>query len=178
MGFDRRCERSEYDMTVDAFWDWAVACYRRAGVQQHLLLLQDTQDLVILEALFACWLASHDRQWQLDDVRAMAVSTRTWIDEVVLPLRATRMRWTGDADLSDSRQHLLALEVTAERHLAELMWSGVMNDRRPSKGVVSPVEKGTSSTLMSSNLSLLPTFFDGKCAPERLQLVALLEKGT
>lgn len=165
-------------MTVDAFWDWAVACYRRAGVQQHLLLLQDTQDLVILEALFACWLASHDRQWQLDDVRAMAVSTRTWIDEVVLPLRATRMRWTGDADLSDSRQHLLALEVTAERHLAELMWSGVMNDRSPSKGVVSPVEQGTSSTLMSSNLSLLPTFFDGKCAPERLQLVALLEKGT
>ena len=165
-------------MTVDAFWDWAVACYRRAGVQQHLLRLQDTQDLVILEALFACWLASHDRQWQLDDVRAMAVSTRTWIDEVVLPLRATRARWTADPDLSDSRQHLLALEVAAERHLAELMWSGVMNDRSPSKGVVSPVEKGTSSTLMSSNLSLLPTFFDGKCAPERLQLVALLEKGT
>ena len=165
-------------MTVDAFWDWAVACYRRAGVQQHLLRLQDTEDLVILEALFACWLASHDRQWQLDDVRAMAVSTRTWIDEVVLPLRATRARWTADADLSDSRQHLLALEVAAERHLAELMWSGVMNDRSPSKGVVSPVEKGTSSTLMSSNLSLLPTFFDGKCAPERLQLVALLEKGT
>ena len=165
-------------MTVDAFWDWAVACYRRAGVQQHLLLLQDTQDLVILEALFACWLASHDRQWQLDDVRAMAVSTRTWIDEVVLPLRATRTRWTGDADLSDFRQHLLTLEVTAERHLAELMWSGVMKNRSPSKGVVSPVEKGTSSTLMSSNLSLLPTFFDGKCAPERLQLVALLEKGT
>ena len=165
-------------MTVDAFWDWAVACYRRAGVQQHLLLLQDTQDLVILEALFACWLASHDRQWQLDDVRAMAVSTRTWIDEVVLPLRATRTRWTGAADLSDSRQHLLALEVTAERHLAELMWSGVMKDRSPSERVVSPVEKGTFSTLMSSNLSLLPTFFDGKCAPERLQLVALLEKGT
>ena len=62
-------------MTVDAFWDWAVACYRRAGVQQHLLLLQDTQDLVILEALFACWLASHDRQWQLDDVRAMGRGT-------------------------------------------------------------------------------------------------------
>jgi uncharacterized protein (TIGR02444 family) len=165
-------------MTVDAFGGWAIACYRRAGVQQHLLLLQDTQDLVILEALFACWLASHDRQWQLDDVRAMAVSTRTWIDEVVLPLRATRTRWTGAADLSDSRQHLLALEVTAERHLAELMWSGVMKDRSPSEGVVSPVEKGTSSTLMSSNLSLLPTFFDGKCAPERLQLVALLEKGT
>ena len=165
-------------MTVDAFWDWAIACYRRAGVQQHLLLLQDTQDLVILEALFACWLASHDRQWQLDDVRAMAVSTRTWIDEVVLPLRATRTRWTGAADLSDSRQHLLALEMTAERHLAELMWSAVMKDRSPSEGVVSPVEKGTSSTLMSSNLSLLPTFFDGKCAPERLQLVALLEKGT
>ena len=54
-------------MTVDAFWDWAIACYRRAGVQEHLLLLQDTQDLVILEALFACWLASHDRQWQLDE---------------------------------------------------------------------------------------------------------------
>jgi uncharacterized protein (TIGR02444 family) len=165
-------------MTVDAFWDWAVARYRLAGVQQHLLLLQDTQDLVILEALFACWLASHDRQWQLDDVQAMAVSTRPWIDEVVVPLRATRVRWTADAGLSESRQHLLALEVTAERHLAELMWSGVMRDRTPSEGLASPVEKETPSALMSSNLSLLPTFFDGKCALERLQLVALLEKGT
>jgi hypothetical protein len=60
------------------------------GFNNTYCCLQDTQDLVILEALFACWLASHDRQWQLDDVRAMAVSTRTWIDEVVLPLRATR----------------------------------------------------------------------------------------
>jgi hypothetical protein len=97
---------------------------------------------------------------------------------VVLPLRATRARWTADADLSDSRQHLLALEVAAERHLAELMWSGVMEDRNPSKGLVSPVEKATPSALMSSNLSVLPTFFDGKCALERLHLVALLEKGT
>ncbi len=165
-------------MTVDTFWDWAVACYRRAGVQQHLLSLQDTQDLVILDALFACWLASHDRQWQLDDVQAMSGSTCTWIAEVVLPLRVTRMRWTSDADLSESRQHLLALEVKAERHLAELMWSGVMKGRIPSQGLVSPVENETSSTLMSANLSLLPTFFDGKCALERLQLVALLEKGT
>ena len=164
-------------MTVDAFWDWAVACYRRAGVQQHFLLLQDTQDLVILEALFACWLASHDRQWQLDDVQAMAVSTRTWIDEVVLPLRATRCDGRPMPDLSDSRQHLLAFEVTAERHLAELMWSGVMKDRSPSEGVVSPVEKETSSTLMSSNLSLLPTFFDGKCAPERSPIGGTAGKG-
>ena len=165
-------------MTVDTFWDWAVACYRRAGVRQHLLSLQDAQDLVILEALFACWLASHDRRWQSDDVQAMSVSTRAWLDQVVLPLRGTRMRWTTDADLSASRQHLLALEVQAERHLAELMWSGVMKDRNPSKGLVSPVEKATPSALMSSNLSVLPTFFDGKCALERLQLVALLEKGT
>ena len=97
---------------------------------------------------------------------------------MVLPLLATRARWTADADLSDSRQHLLALEVAAERHLAELMWSGVMEDRNPSKGLVSAVEKATPSALMSSNLSVLPTFFDGKCALERLQLVALLEKGT
>jgi hypothetical protein len=83
----------------------------------------------------------------------------------------------GDADLSDSRQHLLALEVAAERHLAELMWSGVMNDRSPSKGVVSPVEKGTSSALMSSNLSLLPTFFDGKCAPRTPPIGGTAGKG-
>jgi hypothetical protein len=70
------------------------------------------------------------------------------------------------------------LEVTAERHLAELIWAGVMTGRNPSQGLVSPVKKETSSALMSSNLSVLPTFFDGKCALERLQLVALLEKGT
>jgi hypothetical protein len=53
----------------------------------------------------------------------MRGTTGTWIEEVVLPLRAVREQWKGDAVKEDARRHLLQLEVEAERHLAELMWA-------------------------------------------------------
>ena len=40
-------------MTVDQFWEWALAQYGCTESQQLLLRLQHEGDLVILEALFA-----------------------------------------------------------------------------------------------------------------------------
>ena len=49
-------EGTEPEMTVEAFWVWALAHYDGRECQQLLLRLQNEGDLVILEALYACYL--------------------------------------------------------------------------------------------------------------------------
>ena len=166
-------------MTAAPFWDWALRQYAREPSQALLLTLQSQADLVILEALFACWLATEGHRLEAQDVAAMRDTTGNWIDEVVLPLRAVRERWKGDASKEDARRHLLQLEVEAERHLAELMWVSTEALRSaPEDGVTT--EKLMKETMehaaarMSANMLALPGFENGKFASEREQLVALL----
>ena len=165
-------------MMVEDFWDWALARYGCAESQKLLLRLQTTGGLVILEALFACWLAQCGRRWQASDVAQMQCSTASWIDEVVLPLRATREKWKPDLDLQQQRDLLLKLEVQAERHLADLIWSSMKGFHALSE---TPCGEGRSemvSQLMAENLSVMPIFCRGEYVSESAQLVALFNKST
>ena len=165
-------------MTVAPFWDWALRQYAREPTKALLLRLQSQADLVILEALFAAWLSTEGHRLEDHDVAAMRDTTGTWIDDVVLPLRAVREQWGGDATKEDARRHLLQLEVEAERHLAELMWVSTESLRSASQDDMSR-EMLTAETVehaterMNANMLVLPGFGRGKFVPEREQLVAL-----
>ena len=170
-------------MTVAPFWDWALRQYAREPTQALLLTLQSQADLVILEALFAAWLSTEGHRLEAHDVAAMRDTTGTWIDEVVLPLRAVRERWKGDASKEAARRHLLQLEVEAERHLAELMWSSTEALRSAPEDSVTKemLMKETmehAAARMSANMLALSGFENGKFASEREQLVALLLEST
>jgi hypothetical protein len=104
-------------------------------------------------------------------------ATQDWIDEVVLPLRAVRERWKGDAGMEASRRHLLELEVEAERHLAELMWANSESARSEAISAAPAAMRATQQQ-MNTNLLALPVFQNGKYASEREQLVALLLEST
>ena len=164
-------------MTVDSFWDWSLGKYRCEATQQCLLALQEEADLVILEALFACWLATQRVHWQSGDVAAMREATGVWIEEVILPLRSTRERWKPDAEKQSQRQQILRLEVDAERYLAELMWANTDTVGDIGHDTVQRNELATVE-LMNANLSALPVFNKGEFVSERQQLVALLIQST
>ena len=170
-------------MTVAPFWDWALRQYAREPTQALLLTLQSQADLVILEALFAAWLSTEGHLLEDHDVAAMRDTTGTWIDDVVLPLRAVREQWKGDATKEDARRHLLQLEVEAERHLAELMWASTEALRSPPEDGMTR-EMAIKETIedaaarMSANMLVLPVFENGKFASEMEQLVALLLEST
>ena len=164
-------------MTVDIFWDWSLSKYRCAATQKCLLALQEAADLVILEALFACWLATQRVRWQSDDVAAMRDATGLWIEEVILPLRTTRECWKSDAEKQLQRQQILRLEVDAERYLAELMWANTVTVVDISPDTERRNELATVA-LMNANLSALPVFNEGEFVSERQQLVALLIQST
>jgi len=170
-------------VTVAPFWDWALRQYAREPTQALLLSLQSQAELVILEALFAAWLSTEGHRLEAHDVAAMRDTTGTWIDEVVLPLRAVRERWKGDASKEVARRHLLRLEVEAERHLAELMWASTEALRSaPEHGMTREMlmkeAMDHAAARMSANMLALSAFENGKFASEREQLVALLLEST
>ena len=165
-------------MTVEKFWEWALARYSSAESQQLLLRLQNEGGLVILQALFAGWLAHCGQRWQASDVKRMHSLTSPWVDEVVLPMRATREKWKSDPDRQQQRSLLLQLEVQAERHLADLIWLSMSGSH-----VLRETPSGSRCTdmlsrLMAENLLVLPTFRRGKYVSEREQLVAQLCEST
>ena len=164
-------------MTVAPFWDWALRQYAREPTQALLLTLQSQADLVILEALYAAWLSAEGYRLKDQDIAAMRDTTGTWIEEVVVPLRALREQWKGDAGKVDARRHLLQLEVEAERHLAELMWANSESARSEAISAAPSPMRATQHQ-MNSNLLALPVFQNGKYASEREQLVALLLEST
>ena len=166
-------------MTVAPFWDWALRQYAKEPTKALLLRLQSQADLVILEALFAAWLSTEGHRLEDHDVAAMRETTRSWIDDVVLPLRAVREQWGGDATKEYPRTHLLQLEVEAERHLAELMWvsteslrSAPQDDTSREMLMAETVEHAAGR--MNANMLVLPGFGRDKFVLEREQLVALL----
>ncbi len=170
-------------MIVAPFWDWALRQYAREPTKALLLRLQSQADLVILEALFAAWLSTEGHRLQDHDVAAMRGATGTWINEVVLPLRAVREQWKGDAAREDARRHLLQLEVEAERHLAELMWASTGALRSEPRGGTTEEMAATetmdaAAARMNANMLVLSGFEHDKFAPERERLVALLLEST
>jgi uncharacterized protein (TIGR02444 family) len=170
-------------VTVAPFWDWALRQYSREPTQALLLTLQSQADLVILEALYAAWLSAEGYRLDDQDIAAMRGTTGTWIDEVVVPLRAVREQWKGDAGKVEARRHLLQLEVEAERHLAELMWASTKGLRSEPEDGMSREELTTqamedAAARMNANMQLLFGFENGKFASEREQLVALLLEST
>ena len=164
-------------MNATPFWDWALPQYRAEAAQRLLLRLQEEAGLVILEALFVSWLASEHYEWRAHDTAKLRDATQDWIDEVVLPLRAVRQRWKNEASKEASRRHLLALEVEAERQLAELMWAASESARGEKIGAEQACKQSVGEQ-MHINLLTLPVFQDGKYVSEREQLVALLLQST
>lgn len=165
-------------MTVDTFWDWSLGAYAHDPLQQHLLELQRVGDLVILEALFACWLATRGVRLTTGAANQLSDTTRSWLDEVVVPLRATREQWKSVPELQSQRTHLLQLEVEAERHLAELMWTSVSETLGLHEHTARSSASDEEEVIMNENLVKLSSFRNGEYAPERLQLVALLVQAT
>ena len=165
-------------MTAEVFWRWALARYAHEPARQHLLALQADLDLVIIEALFVCWLATEERRLREDDVDAMQTLITPWVADVVIPLRTVRQRWKADLAKVQQRDLLLTLELEAERCLAELLWSAytALPDN-PTTARLNPAGDAEVERF-NDNLRALTVFRQGEYAPQRQQLVALLLEST
>ena len=134
-------------MLIDAadFWSWALERYQNPRTGDLLLALQEADDVIILEVMFVAWLGT--RQQKLDHTvwRQLRDSISPWVDCVVKPLREQRQAWSQSGNTIDLKPNMLAVELEAERQLAELLCNAVTSEL-PSGDVV----------CVDANLQLLP----------------------
>lgn len=103
------------------FWRFSLATYRKPGVAEACLALQDGFGVDVNVLLFALWLGTQGRR--LDDVEMQFVLDEAvgWARDVVVPLRSMRRRLKGDAPLvapaaaQAFRAQVKQLELEAER---------------------------------------------------------------
>ena len=134
-------------MLIDTagFWSWALERYQNPHTRDLLLALQESDDVIILEVMFVAWLGT--RRQQLDHTvwRQLRDSISPWVDCVVKPLREQRQAWSQSGNTIDLKPKMLAVELEAERQLAELLCSALTSEL-PSDDVV----------CVYTNLQLLP----------------------
>src|SRR5262245_59110796 len=79
------------------FWRFSLAFYRRPGVGEACIQLQDAAVVDVNLLLFLLWLAAAKRRLTADEVRGIDDNVRGWRELTVLPLRAMRRQLKGGA---------------------------------------------------------------------------------
>ena len=111
------------------FWRFSLAFYRRPGVGEACIQLQDACAVDVNLLLFLLWLASAKRRLSADEVRAVDDKVRGWRELTVLPLRAMRRTLKGNAPLVEAglaeayRSKIKGVELEAERLQQEALYA-------------------------------------------------------
>ncbi|HEX2479871.1 MAG TPA: TIGR02444 family protein [Geminicoccaceae bacterium] len=157
------------------FWDYAVALYRRPGVEAACLELQARHGLDVNLVLLCCWLAARGVAGDEQTLRRVAAAAASWQAAFVRPLRAVRRQLKSDLAAprpgsmparwpeltSGLRGRVLALEIDGER-LEQLLLAALVVDLPPTAA--------PGVALASANLRC----YWGFAAADRPALAALL----
>ncbi|MCW3149513.1 TIGR02444 family protein [Stutzerimonas stutzeri] len=105
-------------MPTADLWTFALACYARPGVESACLELQEHgADVCLL--LCAAWLEARHIDATPERLQQLSEIAMPWQQQTLLPLRRLRQDWRArakqDAELSQLREQLKALELQAER---------------------------------------------------------------
>ena len=145
------------------FWDWAVGQYENEHLRASLLALQESQGLIILEAMYVAWLGRRGQQISVSEHQQLRAAITPWVDSIVLPLRRQRRLWSEDAAMLANRSHLLGLELDAERVLAKILAAAVPVDHLQPQG----------ADFTNQNLALIAELEDDRA---RASLIGLFGK--
>jgi len=112
------------------FWDFSLAVYRKPGVADACLLLQDTAGVDVNVLLFVCWLgATRDAPMDETELRDVIARTADWRDRVVRPLRDVRRWMKGGAEgfpdepVEALRSAIKRVELESERLQQDMLYS-------------------------------------------------------
>jgi uncharacterized protein (TIGR02444 family) len=102
------------------FWRFSLGLYRRSGVEQACLGLQNACGADVNLLLFCCWLGSQGRALDRRSLRRAIAAAKPWQEQVVEPLRRARraLKRPGaavpEAWRAHLRQSVFRLELDAE----------------------------------------------------------------
>lgn len=115
------------DFPAHPFWDFALDVYRRPGVSDACLQLQERDHVDVNLLLFVCWIGASGRgRLTPNEIDLCLDTVSAWHDSIVRPLRGVRRilkggLGTAPPDLTDGlRRQIQAREIDAE-HIEQLM---------------------------------------------------------
>ncbi|MFL9824734.1 TIGR02444 family protein [Rhodoplanes sp. SY1] len=103
------------------FWRFSLATYRKPGVAEACLALQDGHGVDVNVLLFAMWLGTQGRRLDAAEMRRVLDAAAGWARDVVVPLRLVRRRLKDAPPLVEPataqafRSEVKRLELEAER---------------------------------------------------------------
>lgn len=106
-------------------WDYALALYRRPGVEAACLSLQDEAGADIPFVLFLLWCAAEGRGLEAQAITEADAGIAAFRDEVIRPLRSARRAMKRELlvglDTEPLRSDVKATELAAERLALEAL---------------------------------------------------------
>jgi len=120
---------SAEEQTGSPLWRFSLGFYRRPGVADACLSLQDGDGADVNLLLFFLWLATLRRCVSPETARAVSTRAERWREDVVEPLRALRRRLKAGSDLVDPgaaealRTRVKAVELESERLQQEALFA-------------------------------------------------------
>lgn len=111
------------------FWDFSLAVYRKPGVAEACLRLQDEAGADVNLLLYFCWLGTvRDAVLADAEIREAVEATDAWRVRVVRPLREIR-RWMKDGvagmapeSVESLRSEVKRIELESERLQQDLLF--------------------------------------------------------
>jgi uncharacterized protein (TIGR02444 family) len=157
----------------DALWRFALAVYRKPGVSDACLLLQDRYGCNVTLLLFAAWAGAECRVLlTAGEIAAANEAVGAWHGEVVEPLRAVRRRLkhgpppAPDTATGKLRARLQAIEIEAERIELETL-AGFLPERRDSADYTA-----AANLALEANLALAVPLAGDIESSESLRMIA------
>jgi len=114
--------------TETPLWRFSLDFYRRTGVSDACIALQDGCGADVNLLLFLLWLASDDRQVSVEDVNMLDDNVRDWRNLSIVPIRDLRRKLKGVTTLVAPRRQeafrnkVKAVELEAERLQQEALY--------------------------------------------------------
>ena len=116
------------------FWRFSLHFYRRAGVSDACIALQDRCGVDVNLLLFLFWLADSGRLLTSDEVKVLDDSVRDWRNLTIIPIRDARRKLKGARTLVDPgvqeafRNKVKTVELEAERLQQEGLYAFAQSD--------------------------------------------------
>jgi uncharacterized protein (TIGR02444 family) len=146
------------------FWRFSLGFYRRPGVADACIALQDACAVDVNVLLFFLWLATMKRRIGLAEAQSICAKADGWRDDVVVPLRTLRRKLKEGSALVEHgtaelfRTKIKAVELESERLQQEALFG---LSRGLSTETVPSVEAAARSNVAVYEQAMSRTFTPG-----------------
>jgi uncharacterized protein (TIGR02444 family) len=158
------------------FWRFSLHFYRRPGVSDACIALQDHSGVDVNLLLFLLWLADDGQLLSADEVRKLDDKVRHWRNLTIIPIRDARRRLKAAETLIDPRKQevfrnkVKTVELEAERLQQEALYalsqSGPLGKHAlpaaAARGNVSAYERVMNANFPRSAIDVLLGAFDSR----------------